>query len=63
MPSSPTVQIRLSPFVYQLLKSQAEYESRSVSNMAAFLLEMELRGDCSLSDIRAGRMNAKDSAD
>ncbi len=55
MPSSPTVQVRLTPFVYELLKQQADVESRSVSNMAAFLLEVELRGDYLLSDIRAGR--------
>lgn len=56
MPSSLTVQVRLSPFVYELLKNQAEYESRSVSNMAAFLLETELRGDFLLADIRDSRI-------
>lgn len=63
MPRSPSIQIRLAPFVYELLKSQAEYEKRSLSKMAAFLLEKELRGDCSLSEIRAGRVTAMDTAD
>jgi hypothetical protein len=45
MPSSPSIHVRLAPFVHQLLKRRAESEGRSMSSLAAFLIEQAVRRD------------------